>query len=211
MQLRLHLALFGLILLGLAFQPAAHAAQAGKDYLLLPAQTTGSPGKIEVVEFFAYTCPHCFDLEPELVAWKKNLPRDVVFKRVPAVFSAKWEPMARAFYTLEALGRLDRLHHDVFEAIHVKNRNLGSAAAFADWAAGQGLDRKQVLTTFNSFAIGMKVAQARQMSESYRLEGVPALAVNGKYLTSGSLTGSHASALQVVNHLIAQERGSRRR
>jgi len=211
MQLRQPLALFVFFLLGLIALPAAHALQPGKDYLpLQPAQATDSPGKFEVIEFFAYTCSHCFDLEPELVAWLKTLPRDVTFKRVPAVFSEKWEPMARAYYTLEALGQLDALHGEVFEAIHVKNRNLGSAASFADWAASHGLNRKRVLDTYNSFAVGMKMAQAKQMSQAYRLSGVPALVVNGRYLTSGSLTGSHSRTLQVVDSLIARERGGRR-
>jgi protein dithiol oxidoreductase (disulfide-forming) len=190
-------------------QPAA-ALEAGKDYLAIsPAQPTDSKGKVEVLEFFAYTCPHCFDLEPELHAWSKKLPKDVVLKRVPAVFSEKWEPMARAFYTLETLGALDKLHVDVFEALHVKNQNLTPPEAFFSWAAARDLDRKRVQDVYNSFGVTMKVARAKQLSASYKLSGVPALVVNGKYLTSGSMTGSHAKTLEAVDSLIAMERGSR--
>jgi thiol:disulfide interchange protein DsbA len=195
--------------LALLAQPAA-ALEAGKDYLVLsPAQPTDSKGKVEVLEFFAYTCPHCFELEPDLSAWAKKLPKDVVLKRVPAVFSVKWEPMARAFYTLESLGQLERLHVDVFEALHLKNQNLTTPEAFINWAAAQGLDRKRVESTYNSFGISMKVARAKQMSSAYKLSGVPALVVNGKYLTSGSMTGSHAATLAAVDQLIAMEKGIR--
>jgi thiol:disulfide interchange protein DsbA len=147
-------------------------------------------------------------MEPELAAWERKLPKDVVLKRVPAVFSEKWEPMARVFYTLEALGQLGKLHVDVFEALHVKNQNLAQPEAFFTWAAAQGLDRKRVQEVYTSFGIGMKVARAKQMSNSYKLSGVPALVVNGKYLTSGSLTGSHGKALAAVDQLIALERGT---
>jgi len=197
--------------LPLAFlaQPAA-AIEAGKDYLVLsPAQPVDSQGKIEVLEFFAYTCPHCFELEPDLAAWSRKLPKDVVLKRVPAVFSAKWEPMARAYYTLESLGVLDKLHVDVFEAIHLKGQNLTQAETFYGWAASQGLDRKRVQDVYNSFGVSMKVARAKQLSQGYKLSGVPALTVNGKYLTSGSLTGGHAKTLEAVDALIEMERGTR--
>jgi thiol:disulfide interchange protein DsbA len=195
--------------LAFAAQPAA-ALEAGKDYMLLsPAQPADSKGKIEVLEFFAYTCPHCFELEPDLAAWAKKLPKDVVLVRVPAVFSEKWEPMARAYYSLEALGALDKLHVDVFEAIHLKGQNLTLPDTFFGWAASQGLDRKRVQEVYNSFGVSMKVARAKQLSQGYKLNGVPALAVNGKYLTSGSLTGSHAKTLQAVDGLIDLERGTR--
>lgn len=197
--------------LPLAFlaQPAA-ALEAGKDYLLVsPAQPTDSKGKVEVLEFFAYTCPHCFDLEPDLHAWSKKLPKDVVLKRVPAVFSEKWEPMARVFYTLETLGMLDKLHVDVFEALHVKNQNLTQPDAFFNWAAAKGIERKRVQDVYNSFGVTMKVARAKQMSTGYKLSGVPALVVNGKYLTSGSMTGSHAKTLEAVDGLINLEKGVR--
>lgn len=190
-------------------QPAA-ALEAGKDYLVIsPAQPTDSKGKVEVLEFFAYTCPHCFDLEPDLRAWSNKLPKDVVMKRVPAVFSEKWEPMARVFYTLETLGMLDKMHVDVFEAVQLKNQRLMVPDVFYAWAADQGLDRKRVQDIYNSFGVSMKVSRAKQMSSSHKLSGVPALVVNGKYLTSGSMTGSHAKTLEAVDELIAMEQGVR--
>lgn len=190
-------------------QPAA-ALEAGKDYQVLsPAQAADSKGKVEVLEFFAYTCPHCFDFEPDLRAWSQKLPKDVVLKRVPAVFSEKWEPMARVYYTLETLGVLDKLHVDVFEALHLKGQNLTAPEAFFGWAASQGLDRKRVENAYNSFGVSMKLARAKQLSRSYKLNGVPAMAVDGKYLTSGSMTGSHAKTLEAVDALIEMERAKK--
>lgn len=210
--MKLHNTLAALTLclpLALAAQPAA-ALESGRDYMVLnPAQMPETKGKVEVVEFFAYTCPHCFELEPDLNAWARKLPKDVVLKRVPAVFSEKWEPMARAYYALEALGLLEKMHGDVFNAIHVDEKDITSAEAFLDWAAKRGVNRARLSDAFNSFGVAAKVARAKQMSKAYRLTGVPALAVGGKYLTSASMTGSHQKALEAVDALIAMERRGR--
>lgn len=210
--MKLHNTLAALALclpLALAAQPAA-ALESGRDYMVLnPAQMPETKGKVEVVEFFAYTCPHCFELEPDLNAWARKLPKDVVLKRVPAVFSEKWEPMARAYYALEALGLLEKMHGDVFNAIHVDEKDITSAEAFLDWAAKRGVNRARLSDAFNSFGVAAKVARAKQMSKAYRLTGVPALAVGGKYLTSASMTGSHQKALEAVDALIAMERRGR--
>lgn len=190
----------------------AQAIEVGKEYQMLsPAQPTDARGKVEVIEFFAYTCPHCFQFEPDLAPWVRKQPRDVAFKRVPAVFNEKWEPMARAFYTLETLGQLDKLHVDVFEALHVQEQNLTVPAAFFDWAARHGLDRKKVEDTYQSFGVSAKLARAKQMSKDYKIAGVPAVVVNGKYLTSASLAGSHAKVLGVLDSLIDQERNNKTR
>lgn len=186
--------------------PAA-ALDAGKDYTVLsPAQPVESKGKIEVMEFFWYYCPHCFQLEGELHDWLKKLPRDVVFKRQPAVLSEKWEPMARAYFALEALGQADKLHTDVFIAVHDQNQNLNDPETFFSWAAKQGVDKDKLKEAYNSFAVGAKVARAKQMTRNYKLTGVPSLVVNGKYVTSASHVGSHAKALEAVDQLVAMER-----
>lgn len=184
----------------------ALAAEAGKDYAVLSsAQQTESRGKVEVIEFFAYTCPHCFELEPELNAWARKLPKNVVLKRQPVIFADSWEPMARAYFALEALGAVDRLHADVFNALHVDDQPLTDPEAFFDWGARQGLDRAKLKAAFQSFSTGAKVARAKQLQNAYKINGVPALAVNGKYVTSGTMTGSNARTLQVASELIRAE------
>lgn len=192
--------------LPLAWASPAAALEAGKDYTVLPQkQPTESRNKIEVVEFFAYTCPHCFELEPELNAWARKLPKNVVLKRQPVVFSDGWEPMARAYFALEALGALPRLHGDVFNALHLEGLPLNESEAFFDWAAKHGLDRAKLKAAYNSFATSAKIAQAKRMQSAYKINGVPALAVNGKYVTSGGLTGSNERSLEVVRELIRME------
>lgn len=188
------------------FAPAAGAAQVGKDYTpVTPAQPTGERGKVEVMEFFAYTCPHCFDLEPELEAWARKLPRNVVLKRQPVVFSDDWEPMARAYFALEALGAVGRLHADVFNALHIQDVELTDPEVFLDWGAKHGLDRAKLKAAYYSFSTATKVARAKQLQRAYKINGVPALAINGKYVTSAALTGSNASALRVASELIEKE------
>ncbi len=195
------------IALPLAALPmAASALEAGKDYLTLsPAQPTESAGKIEVTEFFAYTCPHCFHFEPELNAWAKKLPKNVVLKRQPVIFSDSWEPMARAYFALKALGAVDRLHDDVFEAIHVQDQKLMDPDTFFDWGAKHGLDRAKLKAAYSSFAVNADITRAKALASAYKISGVPTLAINGKYLTSASMTGSHEKALAVADELIKME------
>jgi thiol:disulfide interchange protein DsbA len=190
----------------IAMPMTASAIEAGKDYLVLsPAQPTESAGKIEVTEFFAYTCPHCFHFEPELNAWVKKLPKNVVFKRQPVIFSDSWEPMARAYFALKALGAVDRLHDDVFESIHVLDQKLMDPDTFFDWGAKHGLDRAKLKAAYSSFAVNADIARAKALARDYKITGVPTLAINGKYLTSASMAGSHEKALAVADELIKIE------
>ncbi len=192
--------------LPLAWSAPAAAIEAGKEYVAIsPVQPGGTKGKIEVIEFFAYTCPHCFELEPDLHAWAKKLPKNVVLKRQPAIFADNWEPMARAFFALEALGAADRLHADVFNALHVDDADLRNPESFFDWGAKHGLNRAKLKSAYQSFAVGAKIARAKQLQTAYKLNGVPALAVNGKYLTNGSMAGSLAKSLDVASALIRKE------
>ncbi len=202
-----HILAAAALALPLVWGPAtASAAEAGKDYTVLaPAQPTDRRGKVEVIEFFAYTCPHCFDLEPELEAWAKKLPANVVLKRQPVVFSDDWEPMARAYFALEALGVVNKLHGDVFNAIHVEDKQLMEPETFFDWGAQHGLDRAKLKAAYQSFSTAAKVARAKQLQKAYKISGVPTLAINGKYLTSASMTGSNANTLTVASELIRME------
>jgi thiol:disulfide interchange protein DsbA len=204
------IAMFALVL-PLAWSVPAAAIEAGKDYLALsPAQPGGAKGKIEVIEFFAYTCPHCFELEPDLHNWAKKLPRNVVLKRQPVVFADNWEPMARVYFALESMGAIDRLHADVFNALHVDDIDLRNPETFFDWGAKKGLDRAKLKSAYQSFAVGAKIARAKQLQSSYKLNGVPALAVNGKYLTNGTMAGGLAQSLDVTSALIRKESAGKR-
>lgn len=191
----------------LLFAPALQAAEWGKDYVeLSPPQPVESRGKVEVLEFFWYRCPHCAQIEGELAAWVKKLPRDVVFKRQPAVLSDGWMPLTRAYYALEAVGALDRLHAEALRAIHEQHIDLNDANTFFDWAAGKGVDRKKIADAYNSFSVNAKAGRAKQMTGRYKITGVPAFVVNGKYQTSAYLTGGNKRLFETLDDLIAQER-----
>jgi len=169
---------------------------------------TDSPAKIEVIELFWYGCPHCYHLESPLAAWVKKLPQDVTFKRVPGVPRQDWAPMAKAYYTLEALNLVDKLHVPLFEAIHKqKNLNPADDKAAIDWITRQaGLDRKKVAETFNSFSVNTKVMRAVQIFRASGATGVPALIVDGKYLTSSTMAGGNDEVVKVADYIIANVR-----
>lgn len=189
----------------LASSPAA-ALEWGRDYVEIPAQPTSvKRDQVEVLEFFWYRCPHCYHLEPELNAWLKKLPKNVVFKRVPGVLSDSWLPLARAYYALEAAGLLEKLHDDVFHAIHVQGMDLNPPAAFLDWAATKGADRKRLAAAYASFTVETKAMRAQQLTRDFRLSGVPGFVVNGKYTTSAYLTGGNPQTFKVLDELIAME------
>ncbi len=193
--------------LALVQQPAQAIETAGDFLELSSAQPTDvKRGQVEVVEFFWYRCPHCFELEPEFNAWAKKLPKDVVVKRVPGILNPGWAAMARAFYALEALGLRDKLHEEVFNAIHVQGMDLEQPERFFDWAATKGVDRKKLADAYNSFSVNTQVMRAQQMTGAYKINGVPAFAVNGKYVTSAYMAGSVPAMFKTLDELIAQER-----
>lgn len=200
-----------LTILTLGLLPAAQAAEWGKDYVeITPAQPVEAPrGKVEVIEFFWYRCPHCADLEPELEAWIKRQPAHVVVRRQPAVLNDSWLPLTRAYYALEAVGQVERLHAEVFKAIHRERIDLNDPNTFFDWAAARGVDRKKLADAYNAFSVNAKAARAKQLSARYKITGVPAFVVNGKYQTSAYLTGGHKELFRVLDALIEQERGKR--
>lgn len=182
-------------------------AETAKDYVELSApQPTTDPAKVEVIEMFWYGCPHCNQLEPLLESWSAVQSDDVMFMRMPAVLSPRWEILARAYYTAELLGVLKETHAALFKAIHVEKQTLDTDAALAALFAKHGVDEKQFTEAFNSFGVSSKVNRARQMTQKYALSGVPALIINGKYRTSASEAGSHEAMLKVADRLIEQER-----
>lgn len=187
---------------------APEAFKEGKDYLALKqrAPVESDKGKVEVVEFFWYSCPHCNAFEPELNAWLGKLPPTVDFKRVPVRFRADFEPQQRLYYSLDAMGQLPKLHGKVFHAIHVERNPLTTPQSIFEWVAKQGVDRAAFETTFNSFGVAGKAKRAAQLQEAYQVEGVPALGVAGRFYVDGGLAGSMSRALQVVDRLVKQIR-----
>jgi thiol:disulfide interchange protein DsbA len=179
----------------------------GAHYIrIVPAQpTTVSEGKIEVVELFWYGCPHCFRLEPYLKKWKETLPENVVFRQIPGVMNPKWESHARAFYAAEVLGVLDKTHQQLFDALHIDRKRIFSQSELADFFEQQGVDREKFLNAYRSFAVSAKVRRSKLLGQANGISGVPTIIVNGKYHTSGTLTGSNAGMLQVTDALIKQE------
>ncbi|HXZ55491.1 MAG TPA: thiol:disulfide interchange protein DsbA/DsbL [Burkholderiales bacterium] len=207
MRLRLLSALSGVLI---AFATLAQGAPVeGTDYVeLRPPQPVDAQGKVEVIEFFWYRCPHCYALEPELEAWIKRLPRDVQFKRVPGILNEDWAVDARIFYALEAIGEVERVHRGLFNAIHQQGgvRLHGDAFAkwVADWLAKQKVDMGKYDAALHSFSVESKLRRAAQMASAYRLDGVPALIVQGRYVVLAAT--SQKAMLATTDFLIGEAR-----
>lgn len=182
----------------------------GHDYTRLKnAQPVTTGNKIEVLEFFWYRCPHCFQLEPGLNTWLKALPKDAQVRRVPAVFRDDWMPGAKIYYTLEQMNLLGKLHHKVFDAYHLENINLNDPAVLGGWIAKQGVDRKKFEGIYNSFSTQSKATQGARLATTYGITGVPAFIIDGKYSTSVSMTGGEARLFEVLDQLIVKARAER--
>jgi len=187
---------------------AARQWTAGSDYLVLdPPQPTSTGGKIEVVEVFSYACPHCAHFQPYIDELKSKLPASAQFVLVPAVFNAAWEPFARAFYTAQTLGLVDKTHQALFDALHRDHLPIGSIDALAKFYAGYGADPATFLSTANSFVIEAKIAHGNDLVRDYRVEGTPTLIVNGKYRVAMNSERSigPAEAIQLTLYLVQQE------
>jgi len=177
----------------------------GKHYKRLTPQATSTGDKIEVLEFFWYGCPHCYTFEPYVSAWKKTKPANVEFIRVPAIFRPAWEIQARAYYALNNMGVIEDVHEKIFHAIIKERKRLDNLDQLADFVEKYGVDRKKFMTEANSFAIDGMVRKAKKRQAGYKIQGVPSIAVNGKYLTSGSMSGSYDNLINILDHLIEKE------
>jgi len=189
---------------------AQEAPVEGRDYARL-AQPLPMPatGKVEVVEFFGYWCPHCNSFEAPLDAWVRKLPAYVAFRRVPVAFSAPQEPYAKIYFTLEALKKAEELHAKVFRAVQVDRRPLLKTDEIADFMGANGIDRKQWLDTFNSFAVGTRASRASQVWKAFKVDGTPAMAIDGKFMTAPHMVGSREGSLPVMDYLIQRARAER--
>ena len=191
-----------------AVQAQGRQPQEGADFLVLdkPAPTDAAAGKIEVVEFFWYSCPHCNNFEPQLEAWAKKIPKDVVLRRAPVAFRPDFEPQQRLYFVLEALGKVDELHKKVFYAIHTERQALNTTEQVAGWAEKQGINKAKFMEAYNSFPVATKTKKATLLQDAYKVDGVPALGVAGKYYTSGSVAQTMERALVVTDYLVSLAR-----
>lgn len=202
----------GVLALGLpGLASAQRRPEDGRDYRRLEklAPAEAARGKIEVVEFFWYGCPHCNAFEPRLNAWAAKLPADVVLRRVPVAFRDEFVPQQRLYYTLEALGKVGELHSRVFHAIHNERKPTALEGQILEFAEANGLDRAKFQEMYNSFAISTKARRAKLLQDQYEVDGVPALGVAGRYYTDATLAGGMDNALRVVNYLVAETRKSK--
>lgn len=198
MRLPLLTGLFALLLttLGAQAEPWAELAQ---------PQPTRDPAKVEVIEFFWYGCPHCYDVEPLVTEWRKKLPASVDFIRVPAIFNQRWAVLGRAYYAMQQLKLGDDVHKALFDAIHRDRKNLSDEASLTEFFAGQGVPREKFREAFNSFDVDGKLGRAIQMTRAYGLEGVPTFIVNGKYRVDATSAGSEAAIFTALDQLVARE------
>jgi protein dithiol oxidoreductase (disulfide-forming) len=194
-----------------AYAQGPRSFQEGSDYISLDkrAATEAASGKIEVVEFFWYSCPHCNAFEPKLEAWVKNAPKDVVVRRVPVAFRDDFVPQQRLFYVLEAMGKLDELHSKVFYAIHVEKQSLNNQAAIGNWMEKNGVPKDKFDAMYTSFSVASKAQKATLLQNQFKVDGVPALGVAGRFYTSGALAQTMERALVVTDFLIAEVRKGR--
>ena len=209
-NLILSAALVTVSLFGMTAQAADVPLEAGKTYAELTNPVpVAVPGKIEVVELFWYGCPHCYAFEPTINPWAEKLPKDVNFRRIPAMFGGPWDAHGQLFLTLEAMGVEHKVHNAVFEAIQKQGKRLTKPDEMADFVATQGVDKDKFLATFNSFAIQGQIKQAKELAQKYGVQGVPTLIVNGKYRFDLGSTGGPEATLNVADQLIAKERAAK--
>ena len=192
--------------LGLAAEPLA-----GREFKAISPPLAGAKDKIEVIEFFSYGCPHCSDFHPLVSKWSAALPKDVTFRRVPVSFNRpEWARLARIFYALETTGDLAKLDTAVFIAIHEQRVAFKTDEAVVAWAAGKGADRKKFADAMSSFAMQSKVQRGDQDATAARIGGVPALAVDGKFLINNEAASSYEDLLRITDTVIAKARQDRK-
>ena len=196
------------------FTPLGHAqemrhAQPNIDYRLIEQQPVKTGDKIEVIDFFWYGCPHCFALQPAFENWIKRKPADVALRRIPAILRDAWAPHVRIFYTLEALGEIDRLHQQVYHGYHVEELHMSKPDVMEQWAVRHGIDRQKWLNAYNSSEVEQKVQQAKDLTRAYNVQGTPSLVVDGRYLTSSGMAGSIEGMIPILDDLIRIARQQR--
>src|SRR2546425_7262211 len=194
------------------FGAASAQIQLGREFQRIePQRPLAEGGRIEVIEFFYYGCPVCYETQPFLSRWLGTTPDYVAIRRVPALSTEAWEPFARLFYTLETLGQVGRLHWPVYDHFHFENAKLNDEKIMVDWVARNGIERQKFVETYGSSGVAAKVAQARKLLKAYDVRGVPTFIVDGEFLTSARLAGGTEQVVQVVDHLVKFAREERSR
>jgi protein dithiol oxidoreductase (disulfide-forming) len=188
---------------------AFSAAQLGTDYSMLATPQPVGTKKIEVMEFFFYECPHCYHLHNELMGWEKTLPGDVEMVFVPTIFRDSTEPLARAYYALEAMGKSKQLEDPIYQAIHVKNMDLHDLNSISAFVASQGVDKAKFIAAYNSFTVNSEITRAKQMIRSYGINGTPTLIVDGRYVITGLQPAATLRALDDVIAMVRKERSAK--
>ena len=178
----------------------------GRDFLKLPAPVNVPVGKIDVIEFFWYGCPHCYSFEPAIEAWSKKLPPDVALRRIHVAFTAMHELHAKMFYAAEQTGSLEKLHRLFFNAMHQQNMRFLKEGEILDFVKTNGVDGAKFGESMRSFGVASKVQQAKQLVDAYKVDGVPGLGIHGRWYTSPSLAGNPGRALAITDQLIDRAR-----
>ena len=208
-------AALSLCLVALVASASPAAPENGRDYRTLEQpQQTDSGKKVEVTEFFWYSCPHCHAFDPSLSEWVKKQGNNIVFKRVPIAFRDSFIPQQKLYYALEAMGKLEELHMKIFQAIHVERKTVDTDKTILDFVVKNGVDKQKFIDLYGSFGIQTKVRRAAQLQEAYKIDGVPRVAVGGRYLTSPSIVGAsmgnqpemalQTGTLQVMDYLVTK-------
>lgn len=199
----------GVLMFALLFlaQANAQSYEEGRHYVELdvPVRTASDNG-VEVAEVFWYGCPHCYSFKPLIESWVENAPDYVNYVNIPAALGASWEPHAKAFYAVQAMGELDKVHDAFFEALAGERRQLNSGEALADFVAEHGVDGEEFLKNYNSFGVNARMQQSQSKIRGARVTGTPTMIVAGKYRVTASMAGSHEAVLDVVDYLVEQER-----
>lgn len=191
---------------------APSSPQLGRDYVRLePPRPVASGDKIELIEFFYYGCPVCYDLEPSLARWANGVSASVALRRIPALSSDSWDNLAKLFYTLEATGHLARLHWQAYDSFHFDGIKLDQEEAMAGWLSGNGVDKEKFMSVYHSPETGAKLVTARESTRNYEIKGVPSIVVDGKFVTSARMAGGTRELMQLVGQLVELARKERGR
>jgi thiol:disulfide interchange protein DsbA len=183
--------------------------RANVDYRLIERQPVQSGPRIEVIDFFWYGCPHCYDLQPALEEWVRRMPPDVMLRRIPAILRDNWAPHARIYYTLESLGELERLHQAVYHGYHVQELHMSKPDVMLQWAERHGIERKKWADAYGSAEVTRKVERAKKLTVDYNVQGTPSLVVDGRYLTSPAMARSEQRMIPILDDLIRIAREQR--
>ena len=200
----------GATLLALTQGTAWAQISAGSEFTeLKPAIPVSTGSKIEVIEFFYYGCPICYELQPQMSRWLVQAPDYVALRRIPALSTENWEPFAKLYYSLEVLGEIGRLHWPVYDNFHFDGIRLNDEEIMVGWIARNAIDPKQFTETYHSAEVLERVAKARETMKTYDVRGVPTIVVDGKYLSSARLAGGTKELMRVVDQLVSRARKER--